>query len=54
VEFTMPTYPHSPVPVASRHPAPGAELLDLLQTAATGVFPGAALEALIARLEVGK
>lgn len=50
----MPIYPRSPVPDAPRPPAPGAELLDLLQTAATGVFPGAALEALIARLEGGR
>ncbi len=35
-------------------PIPGADLLELLLTAATGVFPGAALEALIARLEAEK
>ena len=33
---------------------PGADVLELLLTAATGVFPGTALEALIARLEAGK
>ncbi len=34
--------------------APAAELLELLISAATGVFPGPVLEALIARLERGK
>ncbi len=43
-----------PTPDHVRRPAPGAELLDVLHMAATGVFPGAALEALIARLEGGK
>ncbi len=50
----MLTYPRGPVPGAARQPAPGAELLDLLQTAATGIFPGAVIEALIARLEAGR
>lgn len=50
----MPTYPPIPMPNTFRTPAPAAELLDLLQTAATGMFPGAALEALIARFEGGK
>ncbi len=43
-----------PTPDQVRRPAPGAELLDVLQMAAAGVFPGAALEALIARLESAK
>lgn len=42
-----PTSPHQTL-------LPGAEVLDLLQLSATGMFPGAALEALIARLESGK
>jgi hypothetical protein len=44
VEFTMP----------ERSRARRADVLDLLLSAAQGVFPGAALEALIARLEAGK
>ena len=34
--------------------APAAELLELLMSAAAGVFPGPVLEALIARMEGGK
>jgi hypothetical protein len=37
---------------AMRAPAP--DVLEILRAAATGVFPGPALEALIARLEAGK
>jgi hypothetical protein len=44
VEFTMP----------ERDTARGADFLDLLLTAASGLFPGPVLEALIARLEAGK
>jgi hypothetical protein len=43
-----------PNPMPSPNPAPGAEMLELLMTAASGMFPGPVLEALIARLEVGK
>lgn len=43
-----------PNPVPSPDPAPAAEMLELFMTAASGFFPGPALEALIARLEVGK
>ena len=35
-------------------PAPRAEILELLLAATRGVFPGPALEALIARLEGAK
>lgn len=35
-------------------PPPRGDVLDLILTAAQGVFPGAALEALIARMEAGK
>ncbi len=34
--------------------APRADFLDLLLSAAQGVFPGPVLEAMIARLEAGK
>jgi hypothetical protein len=44
VEFTM------PLP----GPAPRADFLDLLLSAANGMFPGPMLEAMIARLEAGK
>ncbi len=44
VEFTMP----------DRDTAPRADFLDLLMTALSGMMPGAALEALIARLEGSK
>ncbi len=44
VEFTMP----------DRDAAPRADFLDLLLIAVTGMMPGAALEALIARLEASK
>ena len=44
VEFTMP----------DRDTAPRADFLDLLMTAVSGMMPGAALEALIARLEGSK
>jgi hypothetical protein len=37
-----------------RDPAPAADFLDLLLSAVSGVFPGAVLEALIARLEAAK
>ena len=40
--------------MTKRDPASRAEILDLLLTAAQGIFPGPALEALIARLEVAK
>jgi len=58
VEFTMP-YPGPnampyPTPDHLRRPERGADWIDLLQMAATGMFPGPALEALIARLEGGK
>jgi hypothetical protein len=43
VEFTMP----------KRDPARWADVLELLQAAMSGVFPGPSLEALIARLEAG-
>ena len=42
------------MPNPNPDPVPGAELIELLMRAASGVFPGAAIEALIARLEVGK
>ena len=35
-------------------PAPRADFLDLLLSAANGMFPGPMLEAMIARLEAGK
>jgi hypothetical protein len=44
VEFTMPRSD------MSRR----ADFLDLILTAAKGVFPGPALEALIARMEAGR
>ena len=44
VEFTMP----------DRDPAPRADFLDLLMIALSGMMPGAALEALLARLEGAK
>jgi hypothetical protein len=44
VEFTMPR----------SDAAPRADFLDLMLSAASGMFPGQILEALIARLEVGK
>jgi hypothetical protein len=50
----MPTYPRAPAPFASHKPSPSTDLLDLIHSAATGLFPGAALEALIARWEGGK
>jgi hypothetical protein len=37
-----------------RDAAPAADFLDLLFSAVSGVFPGAVLEALIARLEGAK
>jgi hypothetical protein len=37
-----------------REAALGADVLDLLAQAMLGLFPGPVLEALIARLEVGK
>lgn len=37
-----------------REAAGRADFLDLFLTAANGLFPGAVLEALIARLEAGK
>ena len=43
-EFTM----------SQRDAARGADFLDLMVQAVTGLFPGPALEALIARLEVRK
>lgn len=46
VEFTMPTDPQAPL-----HPSLATDLLDLMQTAATGLFPSAAVEALIAQWE---
>jgi hypothetical protein len=49
VEFTMPR-PDLTLP----GPAPRADFLDLLLSAANGMFPGPVLEALIARMEAGK
>ena len=43
------TTPARPVPTTDE-----ASLLDLLRSAAIGVFPGAVLESLIDRLEVGR
>ncbi len=40
--------------MSQREMAPGAGFLELMAQAVTGWFPGAALEALIARLEAGK
>ena len=37
-----------------RDAARGADFLELFLTAASGLFPGPVLEALIARLEAGK
>ena len=49
VEFTMPR-----PKLARSELAPRNELLDMILSAANGVFPGPVLESLIARLEVGK
>jgi hypothetical protein len=49
VEFTMPR----PV-LTMPDPAPRGDFLDLLLSAANGMFPAPVLEALIARLEAGK
>lgn len=43
-----------PNPMPQPDPAPAAEILELMLSAASGIFPGPVLEALIARLEVGK
>lgn len=47
------TFPQILPPIPA-HSAPGAEMLEVLFSAAAGVFPGPVLEADIARLEVGK
>ena len=49
VEFTMPG-PFLTVP----DPAPRGDFLDLMLSAADGLFPAPVLEALRARLEAGK
>ncbi len=43
-----------PNPMPLPDPAPAAEILELMLSAASGIFPGPVLEALIARLEGGK
>jgi hypothetical protein len=52
VEFTMARYEDTRPQLARSALEPRTEVLDLILTAASGVFPGPVLEALIARLEV--
>ena len=42
------------LPNPAPSPTPHTDVLDLLLSAANGIFPGPVLEALIARLEAGK
>jgi hypothetical protein len=43
-----------PRPLPLPHPAAGTDVIEMLRSAASGVFPGPVLEALIARMEAGK